>query len=158
MTNKSEIGKKGEDLACEFLKDRGFKIIERNFRQKWDELDVVAISKDKTLVFVEVKTLRQTTAQIKIPASKQDKLIRQNENPANGNEPNSAALSIINNSELKPEDNLTSAKLKKLQRIAQLYANKHFELFNEDRGWRIDLVAITLFADQQPQINYYENI
>src|SRR3989344_4381790 len=46
---------KGENIACEFLKKKGYKIIERNFRKGYGEIDIIAI-KDKTLVFVEVKT------------------------------------------------------------------------------------------------------
>jgi len=45
----------GEDLACEFLKKKGFKVIERNFRKGYGEIDIVCL-KEKTLVFVEVKT------------------------------------------------------------------------------------------------------
>ena len=59
MIQKSEIGKLGENLACEYLKDKGYWIIERNFRKPWGELDIIAKSKDGTLVFVEVKTMRQ---------------------------------------------------------------------------------------------------
>ena len=56
--DKVAIGKYGEDLACEFLKSRGYKIIERNFRIRGGEIDVVA--KDGiTLVYVEVKTRSQ---------------------------------------------------------------------------------------------------
>lgn len=57
MTQKSETGRIGEDIACEYLKKQGCKVIERNFRQKFGELDIVCIDKDKTLVFVEVKTM-----------------------------------------------------------------------------------------------------
>ena len=45
----------GEDKACEYLQKFGYKIIERNFRKRYGEIDIVAICKD-TLVFVEVKT------------------------------------------------------------------------------------------------------
>ncbi len=45
----------GEDLATNFLKKKGYKIIERNFRKGYGEIDIIA-TKDKTLVFVEVKT------------------------------------------------------------------------------------------------------
>lgn len=48
------IGNKGEDLACEYLKKNGYKILERNFRIRGGEIDIVA--KDQAyLVFVEVK-------------------------------------------------------------------------------------------------------
>lgn len=45
----------GEDAACEFLKKLGYKIIERNFRQSYGEIDIIA-TYDDTLIFVEVKT------------------------------------------------------------------------------------------------------
>ena len=47
----------GEDKACEFLRKKGYKIIERNFRKGYGEIDIIAV-KDKVLVFVEVKTKR----------------------------------------------------------------------------------------------------
>lgn len=56
--NKYKKGLFGESLACEFLKSKGYKIIERNFRIRGGEIDVIA--KDgKTLVYVEVKTRSQ---------------------------------------------------------------------------------------------------
>ncbi|TSA45352.1 YraN family protein [bacterium] len=59
MTQKSELGTEGENFAEEFLKRKGYKILGRNKREKWGELDIIAKAQDKTLVFVEVKTLRQ---------------------------------------------------------------------------------------------------
>lgn len=59
MRISNPIAKFGEDKACEFLQKQGFKIIERNFRKGYGEIDIVAIeeTKDgKVLVFVEVKT------------------------------------------------------------------------------------------------------
>lgn len=49
----------GEEKACEYLKKLGFKIIERNFRKGYGEIDIVATEKTKNenvLVFAEVKT------------------------------------------------------------------------------------------------------
>lgn len=51
------VGRTGEDLACGYLVEKGFKILERNHRKTYGEIDIVAQNKDKTLVFVEVKTL-----------------------------------------------------------------------------------------------------
>lgn len=50
-----DLGLLGEDLAVKFLKKNGYKIIERNFRSKLGEIDIVGIDKE-TLVFIEVKT------------------------------------------------------------------------------------------------------
>ena len=46
---------RGEELATKFLKKKGYKIIERNFRKSYGEIDIIAIDHG-VLVFVEVKT------------------------------------------------------------------------------------------------------
>ncbi len=52
-----KLGTQGEDLAVKYLKKKGYIIIERNFRCRFGEIDIIA--QDKTsLVFVEVKTRR----------------------------------------------------------------------------------------------------
>ncbi len=53
--NKTQQGAYGEELACDFLKKQGYKILERNFRIRGGEIDIIAIE-DNTLVYVEVKT------------------------------------------------------------------------------------------------------
>ena len=52
---RKDLGKKGEELAAEFLKDKGYEILTRNFRSKFGEIDIIA-KKGDFLVFVEVKT------------------------------------------------------------------------------------------------------
>lgn len=54
--NKS-LGARGEEIAAVFLTGRKFVILERNFRCKGGEVDIVA-REGKTFVFVEVKTRR----------------------------------------------------------------------------------------------------
>ena len=125
MNQKSEIGKLGENLACEYLVNKRFTIIERNFRKPWGELDIITKDSRGTLVFVEDKTMRQYG--------------------------NSAIAG------LRPEDNLTNAKLKKLQRTVSLYASFNQNLINDKNGWRIDLIAITII-NGVPQIKHFENI
>lgn len=49
------LGKNGEDIAVEYLTQKNYKIIERNFHCKSGEIDIIAL-KDEYLVFVEVKT------------------------------------------------------------------------------------------------------
>lgn len=50
-----EFGKKGERAAVKFLKKKGYKILEKNYRSPLGEIDIVA-EQNKVLVFVEVKT------------------------------------------------------------------------------------------------------
>ncbi len=55
-TTKQVTGEKGEQLACDFLVQKGHKIIDRNYRQKWGEIDIIS-QKDGVWHFVEVKTV-----------------------------------------------------------------------------------------------------
>lgn len=56
MNRNILIGKKGEELACEYLRKNGYKIIEQNWHySKNAEIDIIAEDKG-TLVFIEVKT------------------------------------------------------------------------------------------------------
>lgn len=54
MSDKIKKGKEGEDLAAEFLSRQGYEIVERNFRYKRSEIDLI-VRKENWLVFVEVK-------------------------------------------------------------------------------------------------------
>ncbi|MDD5431006.1 MAG: YraN family protein [Candidatus Pacebacteria bacterium] len=85
-----KTGQIGEDLACEYIKNKGYKIIERNHRQKWGELDIIAAAPNKTLIFLEVKTLTNPNfAGLKpedhLTGSKLEKLKRTAELYANNN-------------------------------------------------------------------------
>lgn len=52
---RAGLGAAGEQIAAEHLLRRGYEIVERNFRTRWGELDIIA-AKDRTIVFCEVKT------------------------------------------------------------------------------------------------------
>lgn len=54
---RHHLGASGERLAGEHLERRGYRILERNFRTRWGELDIVAYD-GETLVFCEVKSRR----------------------------------------------------------------------------------------------------
>jgi putative endonuclease len=54
---RHRLGALGESLAAEHLVRRGFRILERNYRTRWGELDIVAFD-GRTLTFCEVKTRR----------------------------------------------------------------------------------------------------
>lgn len=57
MYFRQEIGKWGENLACQYLEKRNYEVIERNFRCHYGEIDIIArdIRKNE-FVFFEVKT------------------------------------------------------------------------------------------------------
>jgi putative endonuclease len=55
-----EVGQLGEDLACQWLVGQGYEIIERNYAQKWGEIDIIA-RETGGIHFVEVKTVSHET-------------------------------------------------------------------------------------------------
>ena len=55
MYIRHEIGKLGEEIVTQYLNQKGYKIIERNFTCKQGGIDIICIDK-KELVFIEVKT------------------------------------------------------------------------------------------------------
>lgn len=55
MASHNELGKRGEEIAKEYLENKGYQILKMNWRHKRAEIDLIA-RHEKTLVFVEVKT------------------------------------------------------------------------------------------------------
>ena len=54
MAAHNELGAWGEGKAAEFLKSRGYQILQTNFRSRFGEIDIIA-EDDEYLVFVEVR-------------------------------------------------------------------------------------------------------
>lgn len=55
MAEHNELGEKGEELATQFLRQKGYKILQRNYRFKKLEVDIICEDKNE-LVIIEVKT------------------------------------------------------------------------------------------------------
>tara|TARA_B100000745_G_scaffold299981_1_gene252279 strand:+ start:1734 stop:2141 length:408 start_codon:yes stop_codon:yes gene_type:complete len=58
--NTKATGDLGENVACEYLSNKGFTILEKNYWKKWGEIDIVA-QKNGIVHFVEVKTVSHET-------------------------------------------------------------------------------------------------
>ena len=54
MKNTTSIGNQAETLACKYLEAKQYKIVERNYKDRFCEIDIVASHRDY-IVFVEVK-------------------------------------------------------------------------------------------------------
>ena len=136
MSNNNILGKLGEDLACRFLEERGFKVLERNYWKKWGEIDIVAQEKESLfgkkeleVHFVEVKTVAREI--------NEDGVIRETKHG------------------FQPEDAIHPWKIKRLKRAIQSYL---LEKNLQDSSWQFDIVAV--FVDQNKKITkirYTEN-
>ncbi|MYE06145.1 MAG: YraN family protein [Chloroflexi bacterium] len=54
--HRRRLGAAGEQCAADYLAARGYNILERNYRRKWGEADIVALAPDGTHVIVEVRS------------------------------------------------------------------------------------------------------
>ncbi len=75
---RMRTGKRGEDLAAAYLAEAGYRIIERNYRCIFGEIDIVA-EEGETLIFIEVKSRRSEAygdPQLAVGHQKQKKISR----------------------------------------------------------------------------------
>jgi putative endonuclease len=73
-----EKGKKAEAVAVDYLSSKGFKILEKNFRTSFGEIDIIGQKKD-LLVFVEVKSEfgeEKFLAEEKVDTKKRERMIK----------------------------------------------------------------------------------
>lgn len=73
-----DIGQAIENLACKYLQEQGLKLLERNYRCRLGEIDLV-MQENKVLIFVEVrfrKNLYFGSAAESVTSSKQHKLVK----------------------------------------------------------------------------------
>lgn len=55
MGKHNELGKKGEEIAADFLVKKGYQLLETNWRHRKAEIDIIA-KLDDVLIFIEVKS------------------------------------------------------------------------------------------------------
>ncbi len=128
-TQKQEVGQLGEDIACRFLIKHKHKIIERNYRKKWGEIDIIS-EKDKILHFIEVKSVSCETL------------------PINVNHETDG---------YRPEDNIHPWKLKRISRTIQTYLLD--KKVSDETEWQIDAIAVFLnIKTKQAKVRVTENI
>ena len=116
-TEKRKLGDIGENVACDFLKKKGFEIKERNYLRKWGEIDIVA-KKSNIIHFIEVKSARLLPTE---PFQEGGQVSRVTDR-------------------YRPEDNMHPWKLRRLSRVIQTYLlDKKL-----DQEWRLDLITVKI--------------
>ena len=134
MVEKHKIGVIGEEIATKFLKNKGFSVLDRNYRKPWGELDIV-VEKDGILHFIEVKSVSCET----LPVSR--KL--------------SDGSVSYENLDFGPEDHMHFEKRKRLSRIIETYLIDK----GGDKDWQVDLVLVYLSQKlKKARVNIVENI
>lgn len=120
--HRKHVGMLGESLACRFLVQRGFTIQDRNYREKWGEIDIIA-EKENVTRFVEVKTVLR---------------VAQKEHNQNRE---------VSSDNFSPEENIHPQKIKRIIRTANSYLNKTYQAKAFDVEWQID--AVVVFLDME---------
>jgi putative endonuclease len=122
-TQKQIIGAIGENCACEFLKNRGHKIKDRNYLKKWGEIDIIS-EKDRKIHFVEVKS-------VSVGIHSKKNVIHETKD------------------RYRPEDNVHPWKLQRLGRAIQSYLSD--KNIPESINWQFDVV--TVYVDMEKRIS-----
>ncbi|MFZ5559549.1 MAG: YraN family protein [Patescibacteria group bacterium] len=137
MREKKDLGDIGEKIAEKYLKDKGYKILDKNFRySKLGEIDIVAFKKDQPATQAKQACLAGVAGRViffEVKARKKTGL-----------------------SEFLPEDNITFDKQKKLIKLAQIYLSKNPSA-GGDNPWQIDILAIEVYRDGSYDIRHIEN-
>ena len=113
-TNQKK-GELGESIAVKYLEQRGFHVKERNYTKKWGEIDVIA-EKEGKLYFIEVKSVSFNVS---------DNVYHE-----------------TGYTGIRPEENLTNDKVKRLKRAIQTYLLGRKVPSRTE--WQFDLMCVYL--------------
>lgn len=134
-----ELGNLGERIACEYLVKKGFKILGKNYRISFGEIDIIARKKfkffaknDKTIHFVEVKTIIQSYFSNRRP-------------------------STITDMSFFPEERVGYKKQRKLIGLCQIWLEKN--KLSQNHPYQIDIIGILIDQNsKKAKINYFQNV
>lgn len=128
-TEKQKIGKLGEDIAVKYLENKGFSVIERNYRKKYGEIDIIS-KKSGAIHFIEVKSVSC-------------EMLAQNV---------SRVTDVY-----RPEDNIHPQKMKRLARTIQAYLLSRY--LNDEPLWVFDAIIVRLDTkNHRAKVKFLENL
>lgn len=134
MAKHNTTGAIGEDIAARFLENKGLDIVERNYRKKWGELDIVAREtswREEKLHFIEVKTVsREISSDVDISRVTSD---------------------------FSPEEMIHSNKVARLKRAIQTYLIDR--RVPRETVWEFSVIAVFLDPDsKKAAVRHTKNI
>jgi putative endonuclease len=134
-SNSQKIGQLGEDIACKYLINKGFSVLERNYTKKWGEIDIIS-EKEGKLYFAEVKSVSRPLGNVGGQAYD----VTRETNP------------FIS----RPEENMHPWKMKRLSRTIQTYLI-HKRIGNTP--WQFDLLLVYIdLKERKARVKVMENI
>ena len=126
---RHEIGRLGEDIAVIYLKNKGFKVVGRNYRKKYGEIDIIA-QKGEITHFIEVKSVSHEN-------------FKENVSRVTDN--------------YRPEDNIHPQKLKRLARTIQAYLLEKFPM--NEPIWEFHAITVQInLTTRRARVRVLENL
>jgi len=142
--DSKKIGNFGERIACYYLENKGFKILERNYFKNWTavrkgEIDIIAKlrgsildtfrgKKDDAIHFIEVKTIQQSFDRRKAPFERG----------------------------FSPEEKVDFLKQRKLIKLAQSWLSEN--KISLESKWQIDIISIKVdLNEKKAKIKHFQN-
>ena len=122
MGQKNKIGGLGEQIATNYLKNKGFTILEKNYLKKWGEIDLVVrgtTANGPIIRFIEVKTVSYETK--------------------------SELNHAISHGTWRPEENIHFKKIQRLNRAIESWLMDH----KYEGDWEIDALAVRLVTREK---------
>jgi putative endonuclease len=129
---KNQVGAYGEQIAVNYLKNKGFSVLDTNYLKKWGEIDIVAretVGDMQIMRFIEVKTVSYETK---------------------------AALDYaVTHETWNPEDNVHFKKIQRLNRTIESWLQEN----NCDLDWQIDIAAVRIVTrEKYASVKYISNV
>lgn len=129
MARHNQIGQIGEYIASKFLERKGLKILTKNYRKPYGEIDIVSRERSGKYRFIEVKTVSRETGSFD-------------------------SFSALKGSH-RPEENVHPMKVRRLMHVIEAYIVSH----EIDADWQFDVVAVYLDEKKKiAKVRHLENV
>jgi Holliday junction resolvase-like predicted endonuclease len=147
-----KVGKIGEYLATRFLEERAFKIIERNYRKPWGEIDIIAVSRvTKKTIYENGLKIKSMTNISSIFSKKQTNLHFIEVKSVSHETP------FIENINISHETDYAFNPEERMKRVIQSYLLN--SKIAEKIDWQFDIISVWLdLESKKSKIKYIENM